>query len=90
MIPQGKKEIGDKISIGFDSIALHNLLDTKRVRIFKRQARARQEVINQQFKVFGVLQQQFCHEIAHHNTFVLAVDVICVIQMEQGSSLWDI
>lgn len=87
-MPAGKKAIADKIYIGCDKIALHNLLDTDDVQQFKGRARARQESINARLKSFGCLKQRFCHGKERHQSFAHAVCVICVGQMENGSPLF--
>jgi hypothetical protein len=100
-IPEGKKAIADKIYKGLPKIALHNSLDCEEVRIFKRRARARQESINARLKNFGILKQRFRHKKAHqqhkaftntskHQAFVHAIMVICTIQMQHGSPLFNV
>ena len=89
-MPKGKKSIADKIYKGLAKVALHNSLDCEEVRVFKRRARARQEVINTRMKTFGVLKQRFRHGLARHDQFVSAVAVIVALQLENGSPLFDL
>lgn len=89
-IPAGKFTIADKIYKGCDRIALHNSLDTDEVREFKGRARARQESINSRLKSFGCMKQRFRHGIAKHENFFSAVMVLCIIQMENGSPLFNV
>lgn len=89
-IPDGKKGIADKIYKGLPKVALHNSLDSEEVRIFKRRARSRQESINARFKSFHVLKQRFRHGKDNHSLCFDAVAVICAVQLEHGSPLWDV
>ena len=90
MIPDGKSAIADKIFTGCPKISMHNSLDTQEVRVFKRRARSRQENFNGRLKNFDCLRTRFRHGKLKHQTVLEAVAVICIMQMENGSPLFDL
>jgi len=92
MIPKGKLAVADR---GYNSKELAqftstpNLFDDPEVKKFKSRCRSRQETFNARLKNFAVLDNRFRHGEVKHKIAFEAVCIICQLQLDNGSPLFE-
>jgi hypothetical protein len=91
MVPRGKKVVADQGYKGERGlISLANSLDSAEVRNFKSRCRARQESYNRRLKAWSVLDCNFRHTMEQHKQCFMAINTISIVQLNNGSPLFDV
>jgi DDE superfamily endonuclease len=86
-IRDGCKLIGDKGYIGENNVSVNNPMDSDRVKIFKRIARARHEDVNGRLKRFMILSERFHHSLDKHQIVFESVCILVQYSLENGHPL---
>jgi hypothetical protein len=91
MIPRGHKVIADQGYRGEKALmSLANSLDSEEVRRFKSRVKARQESYNRRIKAWDVMNVNFRHTMEQHRRCFLAINTICIVQLDNGSPLFSV
>jgi hypothetical protein len=90
MIPENKRAIGDSGFRGSAKVSTTKPNHTKETKKFMSRARSRMETLFQRFRVFGILNQRFRHDLEIHSHILHAVAVIVQYDMENGHPLFDV
>jgi len=91
MIPLGKRVVADRGYRGAaEVVSYRNDLDNDDVKEFKRRALSRHENFNDRLNSFKALQELFRHSHTKHNIAFDAVVVICHLELQNGSPLFDV
>jgi hypothetical protein len=91
LIPKGTKAIADQGYKGERRmISMSNSLDSAKLRRFKSRVRARQESYNRRIKAWSIMDVNFRHTADHHRRCFLAINTICIIQLDNGSPLFSV
>ena len=90
MIPENKRAIGDSSFWGSAKVSTTKPNHTKETKKFMSRAQSRMETLFQRFRVFGILNQRFRHDLEIHSHILHAVAVIVQYDMENGHPLFDV
>jgi hypothetical protein len=88
-ILEGKRAIADSDLRGSTKASTPKLGYSKEAKLFMSRVRSKMETLFKRFKDFGILQQQFRHDLDFHMEILHAVAVIVVYDMENGHPLFD-
>ena len=91
MNPKEKKYVADQGYKGERGlISLVNSLHSADVQTFKSCYCARQESYNRRLKAWTVLDCNFRHTMEQHKQCFLAINTISIVQLNNGSPLFDV
>jgi hypothetical protein len=88
-IPEGKRAIVDSGLRGSAKASTPKLGHSKEAKLFISRVRSRMETLFKRFKNFGILRQQFRHDLDFHMEILHAVVVIVAYDMENEHPLFD-
>jgi hypothetical protein len=88
-IPEGKRVIADSGLKGSAKASTPKPGHLKEAKLFMSRVRSRMETLFKRFKDFGILRQQFRHDLDFHMEILHAVSVIVAYDMENVHSLFD-
>lgn len=88
-IPENRFILGDKGYRGLDFVCTRNSQDAPVVKEFKKRALARHETFNKRFKDFNCLRHRFRHGERKFKYAFEACVVLCIINMDLGSPLFN-